>query len=85
MNVPRLLNQHSFLLLMAVALGITVPLAIRFLPVWWNVGAIGAVIVLLFAMLFTLRTGKSTLSTADSIEDALRLGRPILLEIYSDF
>jgi len=85
LNVARFLNQHSFLLLAAVALAVSTPLATKFLPQWWNVGAIGAMIALLFAGLFMLRTGKSTLSTAYSMEDALRSGKPILLEIYSDY
>ena len=83
--VQPLLNQHSYILAVVVVLALAVPLTLRFVPGWWQGIALGAVVVALATFLVVLRTGGSTLESAEAVEAAIASGQPALVEFYSNY
>ncbi len=85
MTLPQFLNQHSFLLISAIVLGI-VAIALfrsrarRAWSIWLGLLAVAIVGWL------GLRTGEGTpFNSVADYEAALRSGQPTLVEFYSDY
>ncbi len=85
MTLPQFLNQHSFLLISAIVLGV-VAIALfrhrvrRAWMIWMGLLAVAIVGWL------GLRTGEGTqFNSVEDYEAALRSGQPTLVEFYSDY
>lgn len=81
----ELLNQHSFLVLGALLLLVTAPLALRYAPGVWRWGLPGLLILGLLLVQAALRHGDTEMRSGEAVRVALVSGQPTLLEIYSDF
>ena len=85
MTVLQFFNQHSYLLISAVVLGIAAIAlfrrrARRAWVIWLGVLALAIV------GWFALRTGEgAAFNSVDDYEAALRTGQPTLVEFYSDY
>jgi 4-amino-4-deoxy-L-arabinose transferase-like glycosyltransferase len=85
MTILQFFNQHSYLLICAIVLGV-VAIALfrrharRAWLIWLGVLAVAV------AGWFALRTGSGTqLNSVEDYEAALRAGQPTLVEFYSDY
>ena len=81
----RLLNQHSYLLAVALALVLTVFLVLQYLSNWWGLVAVIPVFLFLVLIHVALRTGGSSMQSVEAVEMALKDGKPTLMEVFSDF
>lgn len=85
MTVFQFFNQHSYLFISALVLGLAALALFRRRPrrawvIWLGVAALA------LAGWFVLRTGEGTpLNSVDDYEAALRSGQPTLVEFYSDY
>ena len=82
----RLLNQHSFVIAALLLLGLVLGL------MWWRrvrvryrVGVTGGLAALLVGVMLWLRTGAGDVRTPDDLDRVLGRGRPVVLELYSDY
>ena len=85
MTILQFLNQHSYLLICAIVLGVMAVALFRRRArrAWWIwLGVFVAAI----AGWFALRTGGGTpFNSVEDYEAALRTGQPTLVEFYSDY
>jgi protein-S-isoprenylcysteine O-methyltransferase Ste14 len=85
MTIFQFFNQHSFLLISAIVLGVAAIAlfrrhARRAWLIWFGV------LIVVIAGWFALRTGEGMrFNSAEDYEAALRTGRPTLVEFYSDY
>ena len=85
MTIFQFLNQHSYLLICAIVLGIlAIALFRRRARRAWLIWL--GVFVVAIAGWFALRTGEgTTFNSVADYEAALRSGQPTLVEFYSDY
>ena len=85
MTLFQFFNQHSYLLICAIALGVVaIALFRRRARRAWLIWL--SLVVVALAGWFALRTGTgSQLNSVEDYEAALRSGQPILVEFYSDY
>jgi 4-amino-4-deoxy-L-arabinose transferase-like glycosyltransferase len=85
MTLLQFINQHSYLLISAVVLGVVaIALFRRRARRAWLIW-LGLLAVALVGWL-ALRTGEGTpFNSVEDYETALRSGQPTLVEIYSDY
>ena len=85
MTIFQFLNQHSYLLICAIVLGVmAVALFRRRARRAWLIWL--SVFVVAIAGWFALRTGEGTpFNSVEDCEAALRTGQPTLVEFYSDY
>jgi 4-amino-4-deoxy-L-arabinose transferase-like glycosyltransferase len=85
MTVFQFFNQHSFLLISAIVLGVVaIALFRRRARRAWLIWLV--LLALAIASWFTLRTGEGTpFNSVEDYEAALRTGQPTLVEFYSDY
>ena len=78
-------NQHSYLLISAIVLGVTaIALVVRRARRAWLIWL--GLLAMAVGGWFMLRTGAGThFDSADDYEAALREGQPTLIEFYSDY
>jgi hypothetical protein len=78
------INQHSFLLVGVVVLGIAIAVLRRFSrPA--QIVAIVIVVALLGTFALLLRTGGGDVHSRTDVDRALAKGKPVALEFYSNF
>jgi hypothetical protein len=85
MTVFQFFNQHSYLLISAIVLGVVaIALFRRHARRAWLIGL--GLLVVAIAGWFALRTGEGTsFNSVAEYEAALRTGQPTLVEFYSDY
>ena len=85
MTVFQFINQHSYMLIGAIVLGImAIALLRRHARRAWLIW-LGVLAVTIIGW-FALRTGEGTqFNSVEDYEAALRLGQPTLVEFYSDY
>ena len=85
MTVLQFFNQHSYLLISAIVLGlVAIALFRRHARRAWVIW-LGVLVVAIFGW-FALRTGAgAAFNSVDDYEAALRTGQPTLVEFYSDY
>jgi hypothetical protein len=76
------LNQHSFLILAAVLLAVTALIVRRRR---WGWPFLAVVAAGLGAAFLVLRTGGGDVRSPADLEAALRAGKPVAMEMYSDY
>jgi hypothetical protein len=85
MTLSQVFNQHSYLLICAIGLGIAA-IALFRRPVRraWLIGL--ALLMVAIVGWFALRTGEGTsFNSVAEYEAMLRSGQPTLVEFYSDY
>lgn len=81
--MKQLLNQHSYVLVGLVALGIVWLVARRLHARRWF--ALAAAVILLAGGAIWLRTGAGDVRNGTELDTALAQGKPVALELYSNF
>ncbi len=81
----QFINHNSALLLMLVFGGMVVLFAWPYRRNLRALAAIAAVVAVLFAGYWNVRTGPSTVPDIAGVDVALGAGTPVLVEVYSDF
>ena len=80
-----MLNQYSFLIIVVMLLGIITIISWRLFGLKYVLPVIGLTSVLLVATQLLLSTNTNPYSSIDSFDNALASGKPVLLELYSNF
>ena len=85
MTLFQFFNQHSYLLISAIVLGVVaIALFRRHARRAWLIWL--SLVIVAVAGWFALRTGEGTqFNSVDDYETALRSGQPTLVEFYSDY
>ena len=85
MTVLQFFNQHSYLLISAIVLGlVAIALFRRHARRAWVIWI--GVLAIVITGWFALRTGEGAqFNSVDDYEAALRTGQPTLVEFYSDY
>jgi nicotinamide riboside transporter PnuC len=85
MTVFQFLNQHSYLLICGIVLGVVaIALALRRARRAWLIW-IGLLVIAITGW-FALHTGEGAqFNSVEDYEAALRAGQPTLVEFYSDY
>ena len=83
--MPFLINQYSFIIMTIVVLVITGVLTWRFLDPRLSIAAILVMLLVLGAVFFSTRTKDNSVSSLEEFNLALASGKPVFVELYSDF
>jgi hypothetical protein len=82
--MKQLLNQHSYVLVGLVALGIAW-VVVRLLGRRLRRIALAAAVILLAGVAMWLRTGAGDIRTGTELDRVLAKGKPVALEFYSNY
>ena len=77
--------QHSFLLLALLLLAITAAVTARIKRRWLRAAIPGGLATALLVTFLFLRTGAGNIDSVADFDRALAGGRPVMLELYSDY
>lgn len=80
----QLVNQHSYLLVVAVALTVGW-VVLRRAWRWFRRLALLAIVGVLVAGFVLLRTGTGDVAAAQDVDRALAQGRPVLVHFFSNY
>ena len=83
--MSELLNQHSYLLAAMLILAVAGLVAWQVPSSLLRTVILGGALLLVAMAPLALRSGGSTLSSAEGVTVALDQGTPTLMEVYSDF
>lgn len=81
----RFLNHYSFVMIALAALAVTAAATWRIKRRWLRAAIPGALITAFVVAFLRLRTGGGNVHSAADLDRALAAGRPVMLELYSDF
>tara|TARA_B100000949_G_scaffold33968_1_gene27565 strand:- start:299 stop:550 length:252 start_codon:yes stop_codon:yes gene_type:complete len=80
-----LINSYSFVVLGLLLLMVVTSLIWRFVGVQWAVAAVAVTFTSLVAFQLMASTRIHTVSNIEQFNNALATGKPVLLEMYSNF
>ena len=80
-----IMNQYSLLIIGGIAASIILLIMWRLVTLKYVLASIGLLSVLLISSQVFLRTSSNTFSSVESFNSALASGKPVLLELYSNF
>ena len=83
--IVTILNQYSFLITGLLLLVVVAFMSWRILEPKYAVPAIGLASILLVISQLFLSTNANSYSSVASFENALTSGKPVLLELYSNY
>ena len=79
------LNQHSFLMAAAVVLTIAMAATWRVRRRWLRAAIPGVLLTGIVIAFLMLRTGGGNVHAVADLDQALKSGKPVMLEMYSDY
>ena len=80
-----LVNEYSLFLVGLVVIALVLLLTGKRFGLKWGLTGIVIVVVALAAFQFITSTNVNTVSSREELDRALAMGKPVLLELYSDF
>ena len=83
--VRSVLNQYSFVVIAIVVLSIAMAATWRVRRRWVRVAIPGTLAVGLVIAFLVLRTGGGNVRSVADLDRALAAGKPVMLEMYSDY
>ena len=80
-----LVNEYSLFLVGLVVIALVLLLTWKWFGLKWRLTGMVTVVVALAAFQFITSTNVNTVSSREELNRALTMGKPVLLELYSDY
>ena len=84
-SVTVFINQYSLVLVGCFIIALGGLLVWRFFGVKISIVAVGTITLALIVLQLTSSTNATSINSHDDFERALRAGKPVFLELYSNF
>ena len=80
-----LVNEYSLFLVSLVVIALVLLMTGKWFGLKWGLTCTVIVVVALAAFQFIASTNVNTVSSSEELDRALATGKPVLLELYSDY